>query len=81
MSGSCKLLPEIPSQPRYPLGKGGIEVIPIPPSLQSGGKLSIKACQQYALPEFHDNLVVLDSGHAKLMTPFFPLETLRRFGV
>jgi hypothetical protein len=43
-----------------------------------GGKLSIKACQQYALPEFQDNIVLLDSGHAKLMTPFFPLEALRQ---
>jgi hypothetical protein len=79
MSGSCKLFKESLSREIIDtLGKKGVAVIPIPPSLQSGGKLSIKACQQYALPEFHDNLVVLDSGHAKLMTPFFPLETLRK---
>ena len=41
-------------------------------------ELSIKACQQYALPEYHDNLVLLDTGHAKLMVPFFPLEALRK---
>jgi len=79
MSGSCKLFKESLSREIIDtLGKKGVAVIPIPPSLQSGGKLSIKACQQYALPEFHDNLVVLDSGHAKLMTPFCPLETLRK---
>lgn len=37
----------------------------------------IKACQQYALPEFEENLILLDTGHAKLMVPFFPLEVLR----
>lgn len=79
MSGSCKLFKESLSREIIDtLGRKGVAVIPIPPSLQSGGKLAIKACQQYALPEFHDNLVVLDSGHAKLMTPFFPLETLRK---
>ena len=79
MSGSCKLFKESLSREIIDtLGKKGVAVIPIPPSLQSGGKLAIKACQQYALPEFHDNLIVLDSGHAKLMTPFFPLETLRK---
>jgi hypothetical protein len=41
-------------------------------------KLATKACQQYALPEFAENLVLLDTGHVKLMTPFFPLDDLRR---
>jgi hypothetical protein len=41
-------------------------------------KLAVKACQQYALPDFADNLVLLDTGHVKLMTPFSPLEELRR---
>jgi hypothetical protein len=79
MSGSCKLFKESLSREIIDtLRKKGVAVIPIPPSLQSGGKLAIKACQQYALPEFQDNLVVLDTGHAKLMTPFFPLEALRK---
>jgi folate-dependent tRNA-U54 methylase TrmFO/GidA len=30
------------------------------------------------LPEFEENIVLLDTGHAKLMSPFFPLEALRR---
>ena len=39
--------------------------------------LGSKACQQYALPEFADNVVLLDTGHVKLMTPYFPLDQLR----
>ena len=79
MSGSCKLFKESLSREiTDTLGKKGVAVIPIPSSLQTGGKLAIKACQQYALPEFHDNLILLDTGHAKLMTPYFPLEALRK---
>jgi len=79
MSGSCKLFKESLSREIIDkLGKYGVAVIPIPATLQSEVKLSIKACQQYALPEFHENLVILDSGHAKLMTPFFPLGALRK---
>jgi hypothetical protein len=79
MSGSCKLFKESLSREIIDtLGKKGVAVIPIPAKLQSEVKLSIKACQQYALPEFHENLVILDSGHAKLMTPFFPLGALRK---
>jgi len=79
MSGSCKLFKESLSRDiTDTLGKKGVAVIPIPSSLQTGEKLAIKACQQYALPEFHDNLILLDTGHAKLMTPYFPLETLRK---
>ncbi len=79
MSGSCKLFKESLSQEIVDLlNKKGVAVIPVPPSERSKGKLSIKACQQYALPEFEENVVLLDTGHAKLMTPFFPLESLRR---
>jgi len=79
MSGSCKLLKEsLSKEIRDTLDKKGVAIIPVPPSEKSGGKLSIKACQQYALPEFEENLILLDTGHAKLMVPFFPLESLRR---
>lgn len=40
--------------------------------------LSAKACQQYALKEFADNIILLDTGHAKLMSPFYPLDLLRQ---
>jgi hypothetical protein len=79
MSGSCKLFKESLSQEIVDLlNKEGVAIIPVPPSERSKEKLSIKACQQYALPEFEENLVLLDTSHAKLMVPFFPLEALRR---
>jgi hypothetical protein len=79
MSGSCKLFKESLSREIVDtLGKKGVAIVPVPPVERSKGKLSIKACQQYALPEFEENLILLDTGHAKLMAPFFPLEALRR---
>jgi hypothetical protein len=79
MSGSCKLFKESLSREIVDtLEKKGVAIIPVPPLEQSKEKLSIKACQQYALPEFEENLILLDTGHAKLMVPFFPLEALRR---
>lgn len=78
MSGSCKLhfdsvSPEIAEQ----LRKTGVAVVPVPQELVHTDKLASKACQQYALPEFAENVVLLDTGHVKLMTPYFPLEELR----
>ena len=79
MSGSCKVLKESLSREVVnELNQKGVVVISIPPAEKLKGKLSIKACQQYALPEFEENLIFLNTGHAKLMTPFFPLEILRR---
>ncbi len=79
MSGSCKLFKESLSQELVKrLEKDGVAIIPLPPFERSKERLSIKACQQYALPEFEENLILLDTGHAKLMVPFFPLEDLRR---
>jgi len=79
MSGACELHKETLAREIVDtLEKTGVVVIPIPVELQSKGKLEIKACQQYALPEFSDNLVILDNGHAKLMVPFFPLEAIRK---
>jgi hypothetical protein len=78
MSGSCKLLKDSLDQALVDeLNRKGVAVVPLPPKVIMRGKLAIKCCQQYALPEFEENLVLLDTGHAKLMTPFFPLEILR----
>ncbi len=79
MSGSCKLhfdsvSPAIAEQ----LRKTGVAVVPIPEALIHTEKLASKACQQYALPEYASNVVLLDTGHVKLMTPYFPLEELRQ---
>lgn len=78
MSGSCKLMKESLSQEiREKLDREGAAVIPVPGKLMED-HLDIKACQQYALPEFAENIILLDTGHAKMMTPFFPLEKLRK---
>lgn len=78
MSGSCKLLKEslAPWIVRE-LEERGAAVIPIPENLRED-HLGLKCCQQYALPQFRDNIVLLDTGHAKLMTPFYDLENLHR---
>jgi hypothetical protein len=79
MSGACKLFKESLSREVVEtLNREGVAVIPIPASMRSADKLATKACQQYALPEFLDNIVLLDTGHAKLMTTFFPLDALRQ---
>ncbi|NPV06000.1 MAG: FAD-dependent oxidoreductase [Syntrophaceae bacterium] len=81
MSGSCKLLKESLSRDLVSeLNRRGVVVVPLPQSLQREVQSSIKACQQYAIPEFQANLVLLDTGHAKLMVPFFPLKALRKIG-
>jgi threonine dehydrogenase-like Zn-dependent dehydrogenase len=78
MSGSCKLYKESLSEEiQRELNENGVAVIPLPMELIED-HLEVKACQQYALPEFKDNIVLLDTGHAKLMTPYYNLETLRR---
>lgn len=79
MSGSCKLLKEsLAPHILEELNRTGVAVIPIPKVGTSGDKLSIKACQQYALPEYEENIVLLNTGHAKLMTPYFPQKQLRQ---
>lgn len=79
MSGSCKLNKEsVAPEIIGTLNSEGVAVVPLPPAERLSGKLEIKACQQYALPEFEENIVLLNTGHAKLMSPFFPLEVLRR---
>ena len=79
MSGACKLFKESLSREVVEtLNREGVAIIPIPASMRNAEKLATKACQQYALPEFLDNIVLLNTGHAKLMTTFFPLDALRQ---
>jgi 2-polyprenyl-6-methoxyphenol hydroxylase and related FAD-dependent oxidoreductases len=76
MSGSCKLYKESLSKEIVDeLNTKGVAVIPIPDELIED-HLDIKACQQYALKEFKKNIILLDTGHAKLMTPFYSIEKL-----
>ncbi len=80
MSGSCKLHKEsLAEDIVHKLNTTGVAVIPIPEKLQKGEEtLTKKACQQYALKEFAENIILLDTGHAKLMSPFYPLDSLRQ---
>ena len=78
MGGSCKLLLDsLDDSVRVPLERDGVLVVQLSPEMINATKLMIKACQQYALKEFAENIVLLDTGHAKLMSPFFPLEKMR----
>ena len=79
MSGSCKLHKEsLSAEIQQQLDSHGVAIVPIPAGQRLQGKLAIKACQQYALGAFEENIILLDTGHAKLMSPYFPLESLRR---
>ena len=78
-SGSCKLAKESLSDSiREQLDKTGVVVLKVPSEDVNYGKLSTKVCQQYALKEFAENVVLLDTGHAKLMTTYYPLKKLRK---
>ncbi len=78
-SGSCKLNKESLSEEiRDELEKTGVCILPVPKEDVKLDKLDMKVCQQYALKEFAENIILLDTGHAKLMTPFYPLEKLRK---
>ena len=64
-SGSCKLAKESLSDSiREQLDKTGVVVLKVPSEDVNYGKLSTKVCQQYALKEFAENVVLLDTGHA-----------------
>jgi len=80
MSGSCKLAKEsLSSDIVDELEKKGCALVPVPADVKEDiNLLGKKACQQYAIKDYIDNLVLLDTGPVKLMTPFFPLENLRR---
>ena len=78
MSGSCKLFKESLSPGIVKaLDDNGVVIIPLPRELMEN-HLSIKACQQYAINEFAENIILLDTGHAKMMTPYYPLEKLHK---
>lgn len=77
-SGSIKLIKETLSEEiQKDLEEKGCAVVPLPEELRNEEKLDIKVCQQYALHEFSENIVLIDTGHAKLMSPFYNLEKLR----
>lgn len=81
MSGSCKLNKDSLAKGLVrELERTGVAVIPLPKDVAEHKRalLAIKSCQQYALPAFAENVILLDTGHAKLMAPFYPLIDLRK---
>jgi hypothetical protein len=79
MSGACELpkdsiAPELVRQ----LEEHGVLVLPLPPALVDEKKLDAKCCQQYAMAEYAQNVVLLHNGRVKLMTTHVPLQQLRQ---
>lgn len=56
----------------------GIVIIKTPQQDVNSSKLKLKVCQQYDYQEFAENIILLDTGHIKLMTPFYPIDKLRK---
>ncbi|GAA0181737.1 FAD-dependent oxidoreductase [Clostridium sediminicola] len=78
MSGSCKLFKDSLSVNIInELNTKGVCIIPLPQSMIED-HLNIKACQQYALKEYNENIILLDTGHAKLMAPYFNIDKLHQ---
>ena len=78
-SGSGKLEKQSLSEEiQNKLNDTGVAIVPVPMQLINEKKLAVKVCQQYVLEEFAENIVLLDTGYAKIMTPFFELEKLRQ---
>lgn len=78
-SGSCKLAKEtLSDEINKELEEKGVVILKVPEEDINLDKLKSKVCQQYALKEFAENIILLDTGHAKLMTTYYPLEKLRK---
>ncbi|MEG6586282.1 FAD-dependent oxidoreductase [Dendrosporobacter sp. 1207_IL3150] len=78
-SGSVKINKETLSKELHDrLNKEGVVIIPLSAEEKNSEKLNIKICQHYSLDAFADNIILLDTGHAKLMAPFYPIEKLRK---
>lgn len=77
-SGSGKLeIDSLSEDIRKTLKEKGVAVIKLPQDKIVRDKLDKKVCQQYALDEYAENIILIDTGHAKIMSPYFPLEHLR----
>lgn len=64
-SGSCKLEKDsLSSEIVNQLNETGVVVLKVPPEDINTDKLKQKVCQQYALKEFAENIILLDTGHA-----------------
>lgn len=78
MSGSCEISKEsISKEVVEKLEKDGLVIIPMIKEDIHLEKLSQKVCQQYATLEFAENIILLDTGHVKLMTSHYEIDKLR----
>ncbi|MGH4138051.1 FAD-dependent oxidoreductase [Clostridium sp.] len=79
VSGSCKLAKDSLSDDIVKqLDETGVVILKVPEEDINLDKLKLKVCQQYALKEFAENIILLDTGHAKLMTSYYALDKLRK---
>ncbi len=82
-SGSCELEPRsLSGRLLAEVREKGAVAVPVPRELRpmepGNTLLKVKACHQYTLQEYEDNLILLDTGPVKLMIPYFNLQKLRR---
>ncbi len=78
-SGACKIsMDSLGADVREELERTGVAILKVPEEDIDYSKLGKKACKQYALKEYSENVILLDTGGAKLMTSYYPLEMLRR---
>ena len=78
-SGSGKLEKQSLSEAlQQQLNETGVAIVPLPRKSIKKEKLDMKVCRQYALDEYAENIILLDTGYAKIMTPFFDLDSLRQ---
>ena len=77
-SGACKINKRTLSEEvRNELEEKGLAILKVPNEDINYDKLGQKACRQYALKEYSENVILLDTGSAKLMTSYYPLDKLR----
>lgn len=78
-SGACKIdKNSLSGELRDLLNAEGVAIVKVPDEDIDYGKLGRKACKQYALKEYSENVILLDTGVAKLMTSYYPLKKLRK---
>lgn len=78
-SGSCKLSKEsLSKELQAELNEKGVAIVPMPTEDIDYEKLKMKACKQYAIKDFSENMILLDTGDAKLMSSNYPIEKLRK---
>ena len=78
-SGACKIdKRSLAPWVREEFESKGLVVLKVPEQDVNYDKLGQKACKQYALKEYSENVILLDTGEAKLMTSYYPIDKLRQ---